>query len=193
MKRSIPLDHHGYPISKLETDAQIVADSVNPAAWDGFQGNLQYKVVPQWAKSRSWCGYNSNFTTWFMVDISIRQLWFINQQTSLGGTILYRQLGEECRYENRKFPKKPIEIFPIKIVMSGVPFPLTLRPGHLALDDSRLGATSKNIWKSMTKEWLEYAAISTRILGFFGVELQHFEDGRMYFWDHSDSKNNSIW
>ena len=153
MKRSIPLDHHGYPISKLETDAQIVADSVNPAAWDGFQGNLQYKVVPQWAKSRSWCGYNSNFTTWFMVDISIRQLWFINQQTSLGGTILYRTVGGRMSLWKSKIPQETHRDFLHKNrdVRSPVPsnsktWPLSIGwqsvgghiKKHLEIDDERV-------------------------------------------------------
>ena len=37
--------------------------------WE-YDFGVSYKMVPQWAvKTLSWCVYNSNFTSWFMVDI----------------------------------------------------------------------------------------------------------------------------
>ena len=58
-------------------NAGSIDDKQNQAtvSWTNHPRKHMLSVVPQRAKSRSWCVYNSNFTIWFMVDILTYFLW----------------------------------------------------------------------------------------------------------------------
>ena len=59
-------------------------------------GNFWYRMVPHsWLVSYiSWCVYNSSETLWFVVDISILFLRFMNQQTSRLGAPSCREFHD---------------------------------------------------------------------------------------------------